>query len=255
VPGGVRLDYTAVPFGDVDALRSAVSVAGRDLACIVIEPVVERMPPAEWMEAARQLCDAAGALLVFDEVKTGFRVATGGWQQTGGVVPDLAAFGKAMANGYPLAAVVGRAAPMDEAFGRGAWISSTLASEAIALAAADAVLDRHAAEDVCTRLAEIGGEMRAGVQAAITRSGAAGVAVEGIDPMWFLRFERPADEARFLARAFAHGVLFKRGAYNFAALPHGDVLADIEAAASRAFVDLMRGGGEVDEGWGEEEQA
>ena len=253
VPSGVRGDFTAVPFDDVPALRAAAGAAGRDLACIVIEPVVERMPSREFMEAARLLCDGAGALLVFDEIKTGFRLAPGGWQQDGGVVPDLASFGKAMANGWPLAAVVGRAAPMDEAFRSGAWISSTLASEAAALAAADAVLDRHAKEDVCGRLAEIGREMREGAQAAIVRSGAEGVAVEGIDPMWFFRFANATDEARFLARALEHGVMFKRGAYNYAALPHAELLTDIEAAASRAFVELVRGEAGDDEEWEEEE--
>jgi glutamate-1-semialdehyde aminotransferase len=176
---------------------------------------------------------------VFDEVKTGFRLAPGGWQEKGGVVPDLASFGKAMANGFPLAAVVGRAAPMDEAFGRGTWISSTLASEATALAAADAVLDRHAREDVCAKLAEVGRQMREGVRAAIATSGATGVEVEGIDPMWFLRFERAREEAVFLARALDRGVLFKRGAYNYAALPHAPLLPDIERAASQAFVELV----------------
>jgi glutamate-1-semialdehyde aminotransferase len=246
VPDGVRADFAAVPFGDADALSAAVRRAGADLACIVLEPVVERLPPAEWLMLARSLCDATGALLVFDEVKTGFRVATGGWQEKGGVVPDLASFGKAMANGFPLAAVVGRAAPMDEAFARGTWISSTLASEAIALAAADAVLDRHAAEDVCAELAAIGAEMRGGAAAAIATSGIDGVSVEGIDPMWFFRFDQAGDESRFLARALAHGVMFKRGAYNFAALPHRPLLADIEAAASQAFVELMEEGGADD---------
>ena len=242
VPAGVRGDFAAVPFGDVEALRAAVAKAGSDLACIVIEPVVERMPPAGFIEAARSLCDGTGALLVFDEVKTGFRLAPGGWQEKGGVVPDLASFGKAMANGFPLAAVVGRAGPMDEAFGRGAWISSTLASEATALAACDAVLDRHAKEDVCRQLALVGAEMRDGVRAAIATSGATDVEVEGIDPMWFLRFARANDESRFLALALAHGVMFKRGAYNYAALPHAPVLPDIERAASQAFVELVDDG-------------
>jgi glutamate-1-semialdehyde aminotransferase len=153
-----------------------------------------------------------------------------------------------MANGYPLAAVVGRAAPMDEAFGRGAWISSTLASEAIALAAAEAVLDRHATEDVCATLAAIGREMRSGAQAAIAASGVGGVAVEGIDPMWFFRFDDAGDEAAFLARALGHGVLFKRGAYNYPALPHEGRLNVIEGAASQAFVELVEGDEGVDEG-------
>jgi glutamate-1-semialdehyde 2,1-aminomutase len=238
VPAGAHADFTGVPFDDVEALRAAVRAAGRDLAAIVLEPVVERLPSAEWMAEARALCDASGALLVFDEMKTGFRLASGGYQQYAGVTPDLAAFGKAMANGFPLAAVVGRAGPMEEGCGR-TWISSTLAGEAVGLAAAAAVIDRHAEEDVCAALWRTGGALRESVGAAMRTSGIEGVTLEGIDPMWFLRWDSPARESAWLGTALAHGVLFKRGAYNYAALPHEELLTDIERAASAAFVELV----------------
>ena len=115
VPATTRRDTTRVPFDDVDALERAVAAAGSSLAAIVLEPVVERTPSIAWLERARALCDATGAALVFDEVKTGFRVAPGGYQEVVGITPDLASFGKAMANGYPLAAVVGRAGVMQAA--------------------------------------------------------------------------------------------------------------------------------------------
>jgi glutamate-1-semialdehyde 2,1-aminomutase len=107
VPAGTRRDVVRVPFDDVGALERAVAAAGSGLAAIVLEPVVERAPSIEWLQRARALCDASGAALIFDEVKTGFRVAPGGWQETSGVTPDLASFGKALANGYPLSAVCG----------------------------------------------------------------------------------------------------------------------------------------------------
>ena len=103
--------------------------------------MVERLPSPEWIARARALCDANGAALIFDEMKTGFRLATGGYQQLTGVTPDLAAFGKALANGFPLAAVCGRAELMDGL--KRTWVSSTLASEGSALAAAMGVLDWH----------------------------------------------------------------------------------------------------------------
>jgi len=99
VPAGVRSDYRAVPFDDVAALEQAAADAGSGLAAIVIEPVVERLPSEEWIARARALCDASGAVLIFDEMKTGFRLRTGGYQEYSRVTPDLAAFGKAMANG------------------------------------------------------------------------------------------------------------------------------------------------------------
>ncbi|HEY2026596.1 MAG TPA: aminotransferase class III-fold pyridoxal phosphate-dependent enzyme [Gemmatimonadaceae bacterium] len=240
VPQATRRDVTRVPFDDLDALERAVAAAGSDLAAVVIEPVVEREPSTAWLERARALCDAAGAALIFDEIKTGFRVAPGGYQEVCGVTPDLASFGKAMANGYPLAAVVGRAPLMTAA--RKTWISSTLASESTALAASLAVLDWHDEADICATLAETGREMRAAVDRAIAASGVAGVRTDGVDAMWLLRWDETANETRFLRAALDAGVLFKRGAYDFAAIAHDDeALAEIEAAASAALVSLKSG--------------
>ncbi|MDQ3242813.1 MAG: aminotransferase class III-fold pyridoxal phosphate-dependent enzyme [Gemmatimonadota bacterium] len=237
VPEAVREDVVHVPFGDVSALERAARDAGRSLAAIVLEPVVEQEPPQDWIVSARALCDELGAALVFDEVKTGFRLAPGGYQQVCGVTPDLAAFGKALANGYPLAAVVGKAPLMDAA--RRTWISSTLASEATGLAAALVVLDWHDETDVCAKLASIGHEMRAAVERAITATGARGargVRTNGVDAMWLLHWDDAARENRFVREALAAGVLFKRGAYNFAAIAHDeDALAAVEHAASTAL--------------------
>ena len=235
VPEAVRGDVVHVPFGDVSALERAARDAGPSLAAIVLEPVVEHEPPRDWLTRARAWCDELGAALVFDEMKTGFRLAPGGYQQVCGVTPDLAAFGKALANGYPLAAVVGKAPLMDAA--RRTWISSTLASESTALAAALAVLDWHDETDICAKLAVIGHEMHAAVERAITTSGARGVRTDGVDAMWLLHWDDPARENHFVRAALGGGVLFKRGAYNFAAIAHDEeALAAVEHAASTALV-------------------
>ncbi|MDB4873672.1 MAG: aminotransferase class-III [Gemmatimonadetes bacterium] len=237
VPEGTRRAFRRVAYDDIAALEAAVSDAGSQLAAIVLEPVVERLPSVEWIARARELATSAGAVLIFDEIKTGFRLRTGGYQAYADVMPDLAAFGKAMANGYPLSAVVGHREVMDAA--RKTWISSTLASEASALAACGAVLAWHDQADVCDSLWTIGAEMRRGVTAAIEASGVGGVSVDGLDPMWMLRFDTPAREQRFLELAAQHGVLFKRGAYNYAALAHDEeAIREIERGASDAFVDL-----------------
>jgi glutamate-1-semialdehyde 2,1-aminomutase len=237
VPTAVRNDLRRVPFDDVAALERAVTEAGARLAAVVLEPVVERLPSTEWIARARALCDAAGALLVFDEIKTGFRLRPGGYQELSGVTPDLATFGKALANGYPLSFVAGRRDVMLAA--RDTWISSTLGSESIALAAASAVLDWHEEADICEALAATGRDMREGVRAAIDASGIDGVRVDGIDPMWLIRFEDRRRETRFLELAAAEGVLFKRGAYNYASIAHDEeTIREVEAAASAAFVAL-----------------
>lgn len=240
VPPAVRADFREVPFDDVTALRAAVDAAGSDLAAIALEPVVERVASAEWLAAARDLATDCGAALIFDEVKTGFRMATGGYQQVCGVTPDLAAFGKAMANGYPVSAVCGRADVMDAV--RRTWISSTLACDTTALAAARAVMQTHTERDVCGELAEIGHALKAAVGAAIRASRVTGVDVHGPDPMWFLRFESPDMETRFLVAAAESGVLFKRGPYNFAALAHdAETIGEIESRTSNALVAMREG--------------
>lgn len=238
VPVGIRKGVSWIPFDDVGALELAVAAAGPSLAAIIVEPVVEQQPSKAWLDRLRDLCDKAGAVLIFDEIKTGFRVAPGGHQELSGVTPDLATFGKAMANGYPLAAVVGRQPLMDAA--RDTWISSTLASESSSLAAALAVLDWHDEADICATLAENGAGMRAAVERAIEASGVDGVMTQGIDQMWLMRWSDTAREQRFVAHAMVNGVLFKRGAYNFAAIAHDEsALLHIERAASAALVALV----------------
>jgi glutamate-1-semialdehyde aminotransferase len=238
VPRGVQAATTRVPFDDVPSLERAVADAGTDLACIVLEPVVERAPSDGWLSRAREVCDASGAALVFDEIKTGFRVAPGGYQETCGITPDLATYGKALANGFPLAAVAGQAALMEAA--RRTWISSTLASEASSLAAALAVLDWHEEADICGTLAETGRELRAAIDRAIEASGVAGASTEGIDPMFFVRCDDTAREARFVRECARAGLILKRGAYDFAAVAHDEeAIREVESAVSGALVAMV----------------
>jgi glutamate-1-semialdehyde 2,1-aminomutase len=244
VPKGVTQAYQSVPFDEVGALEAACRGAGKNLAAVILEPVIERLPSDEWVAAARRLCDELGAVLIFDELKTGFRVARGGYQELATVKPDLATFGKAMSNGFPLAALVGKRAVMEAA--SRTWISSTLAGESMAIAAALAVLDiyeEEAEEEVCARLARVGAGMRSAVESAVAASGIDGVAVTGLDQMWLIKFEDPHIERRFLEEAVREGVLFKRGAYNYAALAHDEeeTIVEIERAASSALVTIVSG--------------
>ncbi len=240
IPRSAIADVASVPFDDVNALENAARNAGGSLAAIVLEPVVERLPSEAWIARARALCDELGAVLIFDEMKTGFRLRPGGYQEYAKVEPDLAVFGKALANGFPLAAVVGRADVMETA--TRTWISSTLASESLSLAAALAVLDWHDRADVCDFLWKAGDSMQDAVRKAIEASGIDGVRIDGIGPMWRVVFDDANDERRFLRSARTHGVLFKRGAYNYSSLAHDEeTIVEIEAAASGAFVDMQEG--------------
>src|SRR4051794_37654306 len=117
VPSAVTHDTIVCPYNDVAAVAEAVMQYGEGLAAIIVEPVAGNMgvvPPADgFLAALRQLCDASGALLVFDEVISGFRVARGGAQERFGVTPDLTILGKIIGGGLPLAAFGGRADVME----------------------------------------------------------------------------------------------------------------------------------------------
>ncbi len=138
---------SVVDYNDVDAVTAAVELAGSDLAAIFVEPVAGNMgcvPPLPgFLEALRSLCDASGALLVFDEVITGFRVARGGAQERFGVLPDLTILGKIVGGGLPLAAFGGRAELMSRLAPVGdVYQAGTLSGNPLATAAGISVLRR-----------------------------------------------------------------------------------------------------------------
>src|SRR5215470_10648489 len=118
VPSGVTADTVVCEYNDVDGVASAVERYGEGLAAIIVEPIAGNMgcvPPLPgFLEALRMLCDVSGALLIFDEVISGFRVARGGAQERLGVYPDLTVLGKIVGGGLPLAAFGGRADVMEQ---------------------------------------------------------------------------------------------------------------------------------------------
>jgi glutamate-1-semialdehyde 2,1-aminomutase len=147
VPSGVAGDTIVTGFNDVDGAAAAVERYGEGLAAILVEPVAGNMgvvpPEPGFLEALRSLCDASGALLVFDEVITGFRVARGGAQELYGVTPDLTILGKIVGGGLPLAAFGGRADVMDRLAPAGdVYQAGTLSGNPLATAAGLSVLRR-----------------------------------------------------------------------------------------------------------------
>jgi glutamate-1-semialdehyde 2,1-aminomutase len=147
VPSGVVADTVVCEYNDVGGVASAVERYGEGLAAIFVEPVAGNMgcvPPAPgFLEALRMLCDAAGALLVFDEVITGFRVGRGGAQERFGVTPDLTVLGKIVGGGLPLAAFGGRADVMEQLAPSGSvYQAGTLSGNPLATAAGVSVLRR-----------------------------------------------------------------------------------------------------------------
>ncbi|HEX9727374.1 MAG TPA: aminotransferase class III-fold pyridoxal phosphate-dependent enzyme [Gemmatimonadales bacterium] len=234
VPESVRRLCTRLPFGDVSAVEALESAALLP-AAIVVEPVIDRPPPVAWLAALRATASRTGAVLVFDEIKTGIRLGPGGAAARYGGEPDLVVLGKALGNGFPLAAVLGPEAIMQAA--TRTWISSTLATEYVSLAAAGAVLDVCQREDVATTLARAGRRFQRGLEGIVTRHPDVAVAVRGIPEFCYLVFADEAVSSRVALEAVRRGLLFKRSAYNFVSLAHDreiidDVLNRLENAVA-----------------------
>lgn len=224
VPGPVQALFEAIPFNDSQRTLEAIRRAGDRLACVVVEPVVDAEPEREWLQVLRAETRRVGALLVFDEVKTAFRVGMGGAAARWGGDPDLVVLGKALSNGFPLAAVGGSNVHMRAA--TDTWISSTMATEFVALAAGLATLRVAEASALPAHLARLGGLLYTGLTRLAGRHARHIVGVGGIPEMCYLRYRETEFSERVAGSCARRGLLFKKDAYNFVSLAHDDAGVD-----------------------------
>jgi glutamate-1-semialdehyde 2,1-aminomutase len=176
VPKAVAADTLLVPYNDAGAVERMFSANKGQVAALIIEPVAGNMgvvaPEPGYLAALREMCTASGALLVFDEVITGFRVAYGGAQALYGVKPDLTCLGKIVGGGLPAAAFGGRAdvmarlAPVGDVYQAG-----TLSGNPLAMAAGLKTLEILARPGSYDRLEELGGRLAAGLTRAASEAG------------------------------------------------------------------------------------
>jgi len=169
VPTAVTADTIVCPYNDLEAAAEAVLRYGEGLAAIIVEPIAGNMgvvPPVDgYLDVLRQLCDASGALLIFDEVITGFRVARGGAQERYGVRPDLTILGKIVGGGLPLAAFGGRGDVMASLAPSGpVYQAGTLSGNPLATAAGLSVLRRLRDPAVYEELERKGARLEAGLR-------------------------------------------------------------------------------------------
>ena len=168
VPAGAAADTVVCPYNDVAVVTEAFARYGESLACVIVEPVAGNMgvvsPEPGFLEALRLLCDDAGALLVFDEVITGFRVARGGAQQLLGVAPDLTVLGKIVGGGLPLGAFGGPVELMEQLAPVGdVYQAGTLSGNPLATAAGLSVVRRLRDAAVYATLEERAARLEAGL--------------------------------------------------------------------------------------------
>lgn len=184
VPGAVGELTHKFGFLDIVALEQILETHKGEFAAVILETVGAREPTTAELAAIRDLTHRHGALLIFDEIITGFRVDIGGAQARYGVTPDLAAFGKSMGNGMPIAAVVGRADLMQEM--EEIFFSSTFGGEALSLAASIATIRKMRSHNVIDAISSRGKTLADGLRARIAQHKLTGViAVNGV-PAWTL---------------------------------------------------------------------
>ncbi len=246
VPTGAAADTIVCPYNDVDAVAAAVAQWGEGLACIVVEPVAGNMgvvPPAPgFLEALRDLCNASGAMLVFDEVITGFRVARGGAQERFGVLPDLTILGKIVGGGLPLAAFGGRAEAMEQLAPVGpVYQAGTLSGNPLATAAGLSVLRRLRDGAVYEWLEAIGAQLEEGLAPFGRVQRVGGMLTLFLTDGPVTRFEeaQACDTERYGAlfrHLLAHGVYVAPSQFEalFVSTAHGDAEIErtVEAVAS-----------------------
>jgi len=239
VPAAVRNLTHTFTYNNAASLHTVLTSHPGEFAAVILEPMNVAAPAPGFLEEVRELAHNHGALLVFDETITGFRFANGGAQELFGVTPDLATFGKGLANGYPVSAVAGPARimhVMEEIF-----FSFTFGGETLSLAAALATLEKLQREPVVAVLAERGARLVASLQARIDALALGDVLSVSGHPSWSFLTIRDAPgctlwelKTLLLQELFARGVL-TLGTHNMSYAHRDDDLMTLDAAYADAL--------------------
>lgn len=258
VPAGAAGDTIVVPYNSLAAVEAAFAAHPDDIAAIIIEPVAGNMglvvPAAGYLEGLRALCTKHGAVLIFDEVMTGFRVAYGGAQRRYGITPDLTTIGKIVGGGLPAAAFGGRADIMRCLAPEGAvYQAGTLSGNPLAMSAGIAAMEQLAAPGVYERLETLSARLAdgllaaargAGVPATLNRVGSMLTLFFCAEPVTDYASAKHADSKRFAAffRAMRDaGILLPPSQFEamFVSLAHTEaMLDDVVAKAATALKAL-----------------
>ena len=251
VPAATTALTEVLPLDDEDAARALFAAKGDQIALVCIEPLpanagllVQRLT---FLEVLRELCDQHGALLLFDEVISGFRVAPGGMTEATGITPDLVSVGKIIGGGMPVGAFLGPAAIMDQLAPLGpVYHAGTLSGNPVAMAAGIATLDTLAQPGTYEQLEANGARLEAGWKAALAGAGVAGSVARvgsilwlclqpGDTPRAFHRVEAAGAEryGRLHPRLLEQGVWMAPSAYEvaFVSTAHTEAQLDHAAAA------------------------
>ncbi len=258
VPEDFAKHTLVLDYNNAAQLEEAFKNAGNEIACVIVEPVAGNMnlvrASDEFLRTMRRLCTEYGAILIFDEVMSGFRVACGGAQELNGIVPDLTALGKVIGGGLPVAAFGGRAEVMKHlAPLGGVYQAGTLSGNPVTVAAGMATLKIIQQPDFYTHLTAQTRKLADGLTAAAKAAGVS-FAADAIGGMFGLYFDAkvPTSYAevmqgdkerfnRFFHKMLDAGVYFAPSAFEagFVSAQHSDaIIEETIAAAAKAFTEL-----------------
>jgi glutamate-1-semialdehyde 2,1-aminomutase len=251
VPGALAELTITLPFNDAEAMEKIFAAHGAEIAAVIVEPVPANaglIPPLPgYLQKLRDICTAHGALLIFDEVMTGFRVAKGGVQELTGVMPDLTAMGKVIGGGLPVGAFGGRAEIMDHLSPDGpVYQAGTLSGNPLAMAAGLAQLRGLERTDAWAHLEQLGAQFEQAVRAASAAAGK-NYAFHRLGSMFCLFFtEEPVRNleeakksdttafARFFQHCLDRGVYFAPSQFETGFISTAHTAADIARSAEVA---------------------
>jgi glutamate-1-semialdehyde 2,1-aminomutase len=251
VPAAFTQHTIVLPYNDTESLKAAFAANPSQIAGIIVEPVPGNaglyLPQPGYLEFLREITKANGALLVFDEVMTGFRLAKGGAQERFGITPDLSCFGKVIGAGLPVGAFGGRAEIMDCLAPVGpVYQAGTLSGNPLAMAAGIAALEELAASDAYAKLEQLGAALEAGMKRAaksagvpvqFNRCGSMVCAYFTSEPVHNVAEAMKSDRERF-KRYFhgmlAEGIYFAPSQFEAGFLSTAHTAADIEQTVTAA---------------------
>jgi glutamate-1-semialdehyde aminotransferase len=243
VPKAVQELTHPFEYNNLESLEQLFAKFPEQIAAVILEPIGVIEPRADFLPGVAALAKKNGALLIFDEIVTGFRVALGGAQEFFGVTPDLAAFGKAMGNGFPIAAVVGRRDVMeifDEIF-----FSFTFGGETAALAAARATMKKLRDAKVIEHIWSKGRQLTDGIRFLANEFGLNEyIEILGQPPRTVFRFKDQAGQESLLVKSYfqqeclRRGILFS-GGQNIC-FAHGDAEIDYTLRVYRTVMEMLR---------------
>ncbi len=203
IPRGIREYVITVPFNNIEHVERVVKDQAGNIAAMLLEPCLGNIaglePEADLLPQLRKLCDEYGIVLIFDEVKTGFRLSNAGARDTYGVIPDLSTYAKSLGNGFPVAAFGGKREIMDIIGPGSVTHAGTFGANGVAMAAANAVLDTLAEKPVLADLARRGQRLKSGLDEVLSEYGVPHQMSGHPNMQGFLITEKPITDVRGLA--------------------------------------------------------